>query len=100
MHYSICKVENFKPDRKIFSNSKVKKSWFGIRTPDRPHQAFKTLSAGPQQVVLPNVWSISNFIIRKLKFSAQRSNKTRDFQKKNSIRNLSKIALIPELLGF
>ena len=67
MHYSICKVENFKPDRKIFSNSKVKKSWFGIRTHDHTRHSLK---------------SYPYFIIEKSKFSAHRSRKTHDFQKK------------------
>ena len=44
-------------------------------------------------------WSISDLIIKKLKFFARRSRKTRDFEK-NSIRNMAKIAFILKLLGF
>ena len=43
-------------------------------------------------------WSIIYFTIKKLKFSGRRSKKTRDFEKKVSIRNFPKIAEIPKLL--
>ena len=71
-----------------------------IPTHDRPPQVFKALPATPELVVNINAWCITNFIIKKLKFSAQRSNKTRDFQMKNSIRNLARISQIPRRLRF
>ena len=37
---------------------------------------------------------------KQVKFSAQWSRKTRDFEKTISIQNMAKIALIPKLLGF
>ena len=53
------------------------------------------LSTTPQQVEDVNAWSITNFIIKKLKFSAQTRKTTRDFQKKFSVPNLAKIVLTP-----
>ena len=49
----------------------------------------RVLTTAPQQVIITKKWSIA---IKKLKFSAQRSKKTRDFEKKISIQNFAKIA--------
>ena len=53
------------------------------------------LSTTQHDVGLLNTRSILNFILKRLKFSPQRSRKTRDFEKKISIRNMAKIAYIP-----
>ena len=89
---------------------KNKKSLHGIRTHDHPRRGFETLCATPQQGFKMNAWRITNFIIKKLKFSSQRSNKTRDFQKKNCIRNsfvhpmprvlLGRVSISPPTLKF
>ena len=68
----------------------------GIRTDDLTR---KTLKSYPLHHKRLYTWSISYLIVKKLKFSAQRSSKFRDFEK-ISIRLLLNIALIPKLLGF
>ena len=50
------------------------------------------LSTTPHDVGLLNTRSILNFILKRLKFSTQRSRKTRDFEKKISIKSMAEIA--------
>ena len=69
----------------------------------RPYSYYsQILPIIPQEVVSNNAWGICHFVIKNLKFSAERLRKTRDFEKKIvfEFRITAKTALIPKLLEF
>ena len=84
-------VEKFKLDRKIFSSWKIKRKFCA------GFERMGSLTIASNHIHQPNgackkIYTEYLFYnIRKLKFSAQRSRKTRDFEK-NGIRKIAIIA--------